>query len=69
MEVQVNALKKYMDTLGINCSQFSKISNIALSTIYYIYHDKYTKVNRKTASRIVRNSNGQLTLKDFGFED
>lgn len=45
---------------------FSKKSGISLRTVYKIFHG--SKPRKDVAKKIVRHSNKELSLKDFGYE-
>ena len=59
-------LRKYLDSKKESINAFARKCNLWPSTMHKIY--KSAKPTRKIAKIICRNSNGELSMKDFGYE-
>jgi predicted transcriptional regulator len=66
-ETVFSPLKAYVQEKKIALRALSRINGIPISTLHRIIEGG--KASLKTAKRICFFSNGELTLKDFGYGD
>ena len=59
-------LKDYLMAKNISYAVFALMSKLSLATIYKASHGG--KIRFSSAKKIVKASNGGVTLKDFGYE-
>lgn len=67
MQHKQSPLLKYLDDQEESMRCFARRIDVPTSTIYRIVNN-LTKPYRRTARKIVRASNGKLSLSDFGYE-
>jgi predicted transcriptional regulator len=61
-----NPLQEYLDRTDQTASVFSKKSGIPHGTIYNIVNGTF-KPSRMTVRKLIKATNGEITLKDYGY--
>ena len=62
-----NILLKYLDSKEMRMSEFARLMGVSLPTVW-TYVKGNTKPSRVNALKIQRATDGEITLKDFGYE-
>jgi predicted transcriptional regulator len=65
MEEIVNPFRSYLAQTGETVHAFAKRAFIPVTSLYEVFRGR--KPRKRLASKICRNSKGNLTLKDFGY--
>lgn len=65
MENITNPFKAYLSKRNESPFSFSKRSGLSVLTVYKLY--KGGTIRRDTARKVVRHSNKELSLQDFGY--
>lgn len=61
-------LREYFDKYNVNMSAFARECGVAVSTVFYYYHEKRTPY-QKTAEIIEKKTDGLVTVKELRGKD